>query len=206
MDFQPSRRTQLTTQPTSQRQPYERLRPIKRRRALNRPRLIAAIVSIAILAGIGLYFLKSRQSPTTASPISPQANNTPAQNNQITQSNPTFKVLTPSGKPISWSHLTPPSGTDFYVYTDTINGVAIRVSEQTLPKSLGQDTAGQLAELAKQYNTTRTLTAAGTTIYIGSSIKGQQSLLFTSGQLLIMITSNSLLNDHQWTDYINSLQ
>lgn len=139
--------------------------------------------------------MRSDQSTTTTA-SQPKGN--------ITQGDPTFNALTPNSKNVTWSHLDSPNGDSFYVYTDTINGSSIRVTEQKLPAHLADK--DQLSELAKSYNANRTITAGDITVYIGSTTKGQQSVLFTTQSLLIMITSDSILNDHQWTSYITSLQ
>lgn len=208
MEFKPSRRTQLTGNKPQQSR-YERLAPITvhaPKRRINKKIVFAAV--LIVIAGI--YFVtRSKTTPPPPQPVpqsqSPTTADTKKQGS-ISTDKPDFAALTPGDKDVAWSHLKSPSGDSFYVYTDTVGGAAIRVSQQQLPQNFKGDTSGQLAELAKNYNANRTLIVAGTTIYIGSDTKGQQSLLFTQRSLLIMITCDAVLNDHQWTEYINSLQ
>lgn len=122
----------------------------------------------------------------------------------ITKESPNFAALSPSGKKVEWSRLSPPGSTSFYVYTDTLEGVPIRVSEQTLPDTLKSN--DMVAELAKNYNANRSITVDEVTVYIGTSAKQTQSIIFVKRSLLILITSNDILNDHQWSSYISSLQ
>jgi hypothetical protein len=122
----------------------------------------------------------------------------------ITKESPNFAALSPSGKKIEWSRLSPPGSTSFYVYTDTLEGVPIRISEQTLPDTLKSDDT--VAELARNYNANRSITVDEVTVYIGTSAKQTQSIIFVKRSLLILITSNNILNDRQWSEYISSLQ
>lgn len=122
----------------------------------------------------------------------------------ITKESPNFAALSPSGKKVEWSRLSPPGSASFYVYTDTLEGVPIRISEQALPNNLKSDET--VAELAKNYNANRSIAVDEVTVYIGTSAKQTQSIIFVKRSLLILITSNNILNDHQWSEYISSLQ
>lgn len=198
--FTPSHRTKATATRRHSSQ-YESLRPIKKRR-LSRVVILCLVGALIIVAVFlaGKLGNQAKKSPTTAD----QATTASQPKGNITQGDPIFNALTPNGKNVTWSHLDSPNGDSFYVYTDTINGSSIRVTEQKLPAHLADK--DQLSELAKSYNANRTITAGDITVYVGSTTKGQQSVLFTAQSLLIMITSDSILNDHQWTSYITSLQ
>ena len=135
------------------------------------------------------------------------SNDTQAQDTgKVTQGNPTFPALTPTDKEVTWTHLTPPNSADFYAFSDKLEGVSIRVSEQPLPDKFIDNPSDSLAQLARDYNANRYISINGTTVYIGTSTRGQQSLLFTTDSLLILITADATLNDKQWTDYITSFE
>jgi hypothetical protein len=143
----------------------------------------------------------SHRLATTSTPSS-----NPKDDGQVTQASPDFAALTPTNEDVAWARLAPPNSSSFYAYSDKLEGVAIRVSEQPLPDSFATDPAGELSQLARNYNANRTITVGATTTYIGTSQKGQQSLLFIKNDLLVLITADSTLNDKQWTDYITSLR
>ena len=203
MPYTPSRRPQPARRPGDAR--YERLAPIKRRRI---PRLVVIVLIIA--AGLGAYYGATHrlQRPTATPAPAPGATGSgtgsqPSSSGSVTTGQPSYATVTPSGKTVEWAHLTSPTGESFYAYTDTVSGVSLRVSQQPLPDTLTSTDA--VAALAASYNATRTITAGSTTVYIGSPAKNQQSLLFTTPSLLVTITADGVLNDHQWSDYISSL-
>lgn len=123
---------------------------------------------------------------------------------------PSFETVLPQGKDISelggWNKLTPPNGEPFFVFTDTIDGIGINVSQQPLPEAFKANRDTKIAELAKGYNATETFDANGIKVYIGNSAKGPQSVIFTKNELLVLITSKAKIKNDAWVKYITSLQ
>lgn len=123
---------------------------------------------------------------------------------------PKYQTVLPKDDSIEglggWERVSPPSAAPVYAYTDAIRGVAISVSQQPLPEAFKKDTDAHLSELAKSYNATDKMNADGTTVYIGISAKGPQSALFVKNSLLILIKSQSKIDDKQWITYIDSLE
>ncbi|HSX33891.1 MAG TPA: hypothetical protein VLF91_06165 [Candidatus Saccharimonadales bacterium] len=123
---------------------------------------------------------------------------------------PSYATVLPAGKSITslggWSRISPPGRDPVYAYADSIGGVRIDVSEQPLPANFKSDTATQVANLAQNFNASEKLTVGGTTVYLGTSIQGPQSVILAKQSLLILIKSASTLTVDQWTGYINSLQ
>lgn len=154
--------------------------------------IIGDLILVAALAGLFTWLSFSN------TPSSPD-----------TQSTPPFQTVLPKGKSIEslggWQRLDPPGSDPYYVYVDTIKGTTVRVSEQSLPESFKNDTGKQIADLAKEYNATTTIEASGTTVYIGDSAKGPQSVIFTKKNLLILITSEKKIGNDDWKRYIESL-
>jgi hypothetical protein len=128
--------------------------------------------------------------------------------NQIIE-NLEYQTILPDSKSISslggWKRVSPPKADPVYAYVDTINGVAISVSQQPLPKSFKGNTDDQIAELAKKFNATTKIEADDTKVYIGTSAKGPQSVIFTKDYLLILIKSLKKIDNTSWTTYIKSL-
>ena len=156
----------------------------------------AAIIGTVILLTLGLYYcftLFTQQPPST---------------NQ-TRLNPGYPTVLPSSKTISglggWQRISPPGSEPVYAYADTIDGVAISVSQQPLPVSFKTNTKEQVAELAKKFNATTQVQAGSTTLYIGTSAKGPQSVIFIKETVLILIKSQQKIKDTSWQQYAESL-
>ena len=123
---------------------------------------------------------------------------------------PNYPTVLPNGKSINtlggWKRVSPPKSDPVFSYTDSVDGVPISISEQPLPKAFIEDVDGQVAELAKKFNATNKLTAGSTTVYIGTSSKGPQSIIFTKNNLLILIKSEKIVANSSWVNYIASLR
>lgn len=119
---------------------------------------------------------------------------------------PNYATILPDGKSIAqlggWKRVSPPNKDPVFAYLDTIDGVAISVSEQPLPKSFLNDPAGQTAELAKNYNATDKVMSGATAVYIGTNIKGPQSVVLTKDNVLVLIKSAGKIEDISWTNYV----
>jgi len=123
---------------------------------------------------------------------------------------PDYSTVLPEGKRIEdlggWGRVSPPDKDPVFAYADTIAGVHITVSEQRLPSVFRPDVSGSVADLAKSFSATDAVTVDGKTFYIGTSIKGPQSVILAMDDLLILIKSDSGLTDRQWSSYITALK
>ena len=122
---------------------------------------------------------------------------------------PDFQTVLPGTKSISelggWERISPPEKDPVFAYTDTIGDVPISISQQPLPGSFRNDVNGQVAELAKKFNATTKIETGDTTVYVGTSAKGPQSAILTKDGLLILIKSQSKIDDAAWAEYVKSL-
>lgn len=122
---------------------------------------------------------------------------------------PEYQTVLPGTKPISelggWRRISPPQKDPVFAYADTIGDVSISISQQPLPASFRSDVDGQVAEMAKKFNATTKIDAEGTKVYIGTSVKGPQSAILTKHDLLILIKSQSKIDDVAWVEYVKSL-
>jgi len=120
-------------------------------------------------------------------------------------SSPSFQAVLPAGKSINelggWTRVSPPGEPPAFAYSDSIDDVTVRISEQQLPGG-----SQSVAEIAKGYNATNKITAGKITAYIGTSFKGPQSVIFAKNNLLILIGSTATINNDSWVSYINSLE
>ena len=121
-----------------------------------------------------------------------------------------YQTVTPEGKSAQqlggWQRVSPPDGTPVFAYTDEIDGVPISVSQQPLPEKFFESTDSQLNELAKSFNTTNEIAANGVKVYMGTSSRGPQSVIFIKNGLLILIKSQSKIDDASWARYAESLK
>jgi hypothetical protein len=62
-----------------------------------------------------------------------------------------------------------------------------------------------MTEMARAYNANTKLDADGVRVYLGSSAKGPQSVLFTKNGVLILMKSWATIPDADWITYIKSL-
>lgn len=154
---------------------------------------ITAIVMILtgiVFLGIGIYQAHSSRADETSNL-------------------PNFDPLLPRGKTIEnlggWQKLTSPNGDAFYVFVDTVNGVSVNVSQQLLPGKFKGDVTNKMTEMARAYNANTKLDADGVRVYLGSSAKGPQSVLFTKNGVLILMKSWATIPDADWITYIKSL-
>lgn len=122
---------------------------------------------------------------------------------------PDFHTVLPGTKSINelggWERISPPEKDPVFAYVDTIGDVPVSISQQPLPASFRNDVNGQVAELAKKFNATTKINAGGTTVYVGTSAKGPQSAILTKNDVLILIKSQSKIDDAAWAEYVKSL-
>lgn len=164
------------------------------------------ITGAVVIAGIGIGLLNEplRQQLIAQTPIGGTATTAPTSTEV-----PGFATILPKNKSIDelggWKRISPPNNDPVFAYTDKLDGVPISISQQPLPPAFKADAATQLAELAKKFNATTKLEADGTTIYLGTSAKGPQSVLFVKNDLLIMIKSQNKVSNGAWETYAKSL-
>lgn len=163
-----------------------------RRRLRKRTIIIAGVIAVLIVAGVISLLVANH-----------------AKKHAIIQDTG-YTTILPEGRSIvdlgGWVRVSPEGTTPVYAYNDTLTDIPISVSEQPLPESFKNDSAAKVAELAKSYNASATLAIGDTTIYIGTSAKGPQSVIFTKSNLLVLIKSEKKIEDAAWSSYAASLQ
>ncbi len=128
----------------------------------------------------------------------------PVENNE-----PGYQAILPEGRSIKslggWQRVSPPGKDPVYAYNDRIGDTDISISQQPLPDSFKGSVSTKLSELAKSYNATNKLQAGDTTLYLGVSSKGPQSVIFTKEGLLVLVKSEKKVADSEWSAYVSSL-
>ena len=154
--------------------------------------LIACLMIVATTIGIYLL-LQQRREYVIESAQSPQ-----------------YKTMLPSGKTIQqlggWNRVSPPNTTPVYSYNDTLEGVQIGVTQQPLPEAFKREPELQTSKLAERDNATIKFNAGNTTVYMGNSARGPQSLYLTKNGLLVLVKSQRKISENAWITYIQALQ
>ncbi len=119
-----------------------------------------------------------------------------------------FKPLLPNGK----SEETTASktaldgqGRPIYTFTDKIGNTDLTITEQPLPESLKGETDSKMEKMAKDLYLTDVINASNPKAYLGTSVKGPQTVIFTKNDLLVFIQSQSKIDKDQWSDYVTRL-
>lgn len=129
---------------------------------------------------------------------------------RLERGTPSFPTVLPKGKTAEqlggWTRVSPPQGEAVYAYTDTIDRIPISVSQQPLPAELRQNTAAKVEEMAYSFSATEKMTVGRTTLYIGSSSNGPQSVILVKDDLLVLMKSTAPISSKKWGDYAASLR
>lgn len=174
------------------------------------PRRVYFIMFVlVVIAGIGaftLYLIDQQRKTGTYTTITENGTKV----TELNKEQPTYNTLLPAGKSITdlggWTRVSPPERNAVFAYVDHIGKVQINVSEQPLPDGFKEDLSNQIAYLAKGYHADVKIDANGTDVYIGTSAKGPQSVIFTKNNLLILIKATSQIANDDWATYINALR
>ena len=171
-------------------------------------------ISIAVLllcgltayASIYIYSSLHKSTATVSTAASPQYFH---ETGTLTKGTPSYKTLLPAGKTIDqlggWTRVSPPDRNPVFAFADSIAGTPIIVSEQPLPSDFQTDATEQVSLLAEGYHASKHLKVGDVSVYIGTSAKGPQSVIFTENDLLILIKAQAVISDDHWVGYINSL-
>lgn len=128
----------------------------------------------------------------------------------LTRGIPDYPTILPAGKTIQdlggWTLVSPPDRDPAFAYVDAIGNTQINVSQQPLPDDLKPDTTEKIENLAKAYSANEKITIDGMVVYIGTSEKGPQSVIFSKNDLLILIKSSVRIDSNEWAKYVNSLK
>ena len=166
--------------------------------------IIATIIAIVLLF---IFFPKPKETAQTSTNANSKSS---SKAGVLTKGTPTYKTLLPAGKTIKdfggWTRVSPSNVAPAYAYVDKIGSVPINVSQQQLPDELKDDNSDQIETLASDFKATEKITVGSTTVYIGTSAKGPQSVIFCKANLLILIKSSVQISNDKWADYINLLQ
>ncbi len=97
--------------------------------------------------------------------------------------------------------------TEYVTYTDTLDGTNFTVTQQLVSEDLAQGGDQQVENLAQALPVPAesVLQVNDTKIYIGVSDQNRQALLFTKENILILISTEGLIDEASWVGYVSSL-
>lgn len=174
-----------------------------------RPRL-TGLAALVIAASAGFLVWSPGSTTTEQTPRAGVQGTSTGRPAALQKGTPSYDTLLPAGKSIEslggWTLISPPDRNPVYAYVDSIGGIRVSVSQQPLPADLSKDTARNIEALARGYDADQKFSVGDTTVHIGTSTQGPQSLIFSRGKLLILIKSVAPISDEQWVQYISSLR
>ncbi len=122
---------------------------------------------------------------------------------------PSYDVVLPQRTQINdlggWQRVSPAGSDPIFAYKDTVEEVAISVSQQPLPAAFAGNVDASIKQLADSYSATTMIEAGGTKVYIGRSSRGPQSVIFAKNNTLVLIKSQQTISQAEWIRYINDL-
>jgi hypothetical protein len=168
----------------------------------------AAVLAVVIVSVVSFNLIGGKPDNTVAQ--DPKRQTPAGVLNATDAKSPNFTAILPAGKSIEdlggWARVSPADKDPVFAFTDTVDGVQLNVSQQQLPESLRTNTAQEIAKLAEGFAANEKLVAGDTTAYLGTSIRGPQSVIFVKQNLLILIKSSTKLSNERWIAYITSLR
>lgn len=170
-----------------------RLHAIKRKQWI----LMGSIILLVIISAVTWHLRTYRKTK----PKDPQSVLS------AVQQKPEFKVLAPkdSASAVADDKVHYDSTRKVASFTDTIDNTQVVVSEQPLPESFKDDPEGKTAALAKSINANDVIASSYPKAYLGTSIKGPQTAVFTKNNLLVFIYAPKALDKSAWAEYITKL-
>lgn len=172
---------------------------------LGKKRLAVGVAVLAILGFsiVGSTFYSNRED----------SSNRPGKNGVLAGAAaskvPEYDTVLPLDKTIEelggWARVSPVDKEPVFAYIDTIGDARITVSQQPLPKDFQKDIAASVKALAQQFGANEKLQVRENTAYVGTSIKGPQSVILSTHGLLILIKSDTKVTNERWERYIDSL-
>lgn len=180
-------------------------RPVRRqfaKRSRKQRLLAGSVVAIVVVALIGfMLFAPSSKNGKSNGQTEVLADKTSAVKID-------FKPLLPNGSadqaPTSKTALDG-QGRPIFTFTDKIGATDLTITEQPLPESLKPDTDTKLEKMAKDLYLTEVISTANPKAYMGTSIKGPQTVIFAKDGLLVFIQSQAKIDKDQWADYVTRL-
>ncbi len=116
---------------------------------------------------------------------------------------PPFQVATPK-KDLHSGQVAYDSTKGVAVYSIKLKDRNLVVSQQLLPEGFKSDPTSRLKTLAETIYAKDAIAGKNSTAYLGTSIKGPQTLVFVTNELLVFIKSDGKIDNDQWRTILDS--
>ncbi|MDQ5931978.1 MAG: hypothetical protein QG649_63 [Patescibacteria group bacterium] len=187
--------------------------PIHRPASFYRDRRLVVLCCVSIIIGAATPLIFGRdasQSAVSTKDADQGEPDQPVVAGELKKGTPQFETLIPEDSKIEdyggWTRVSPPNRDPVFAYVDRIGSTPINVSQQQLPQDFKSEPDDQVKDLALGYGASKTLSVDKTTVYVGTSAKGPQSVIFRKGDLLVLIKASAAVADDAWITYIRSLR
>jgi hypothetical protein len=180
--------------PTLPRLPYKRIGLV-----------IVAVAILGTAGWVGYHFVKQAQLHRKQE----EAAHAAALINLPTFSKPNFTPVTPASKPnlaAAGQQAAFDGSKDTYSYVDNFNGTQLTVSQQPLPAAFKTPQQAVTAIAKSLGALTPIITNSGTAYMNTDSRSNYQTIVYSTGGLLIFIQSPFTHAVSDWTNYLNGLK
>lgn len=116
---------------------------------------------------------------------------------------PFSPVLPPSG--IEKEEISYNPERNFAKFDDSIDGIFVSVSQQSMPDDFKNDTENKLTELTKGFQAEKTIQTGSGLAYIKETEQGPETIIFSKFGMLIFIRTGDKVSDRSTIDYIDNL-
>lgn len=115
-----------------------------------------------------------------------------------------FVILTPEGA----SNATTKYDSERKVvsFADKIAGINVIISQQQLPENFKPAVADNVRKMAEQFYANVPLDIKDGSAFLGTSVKGPQTVIINKNNLIIFIQSEKQIDAKDWVNYINTLK
>lgn len=159
-------------------------------------RALIAVMAVGVISAVAVpIYVKKQDNGTTG--VLGQASETPS-----------FKAVLPDGKESETTSdkVAYDAQRKVASYTDMVGGIKVTVSQQALPETFKDSPEEKVKKLAESFAANEVISTSSPTAYLGTSVKGPQTVIFTKNGLLIFIQSAQKIDKPDWAEYITKLQ
>lgn len=182
----------------------------KRRAALYKKRPSKRVIAFGVVVLLVVGGVKM----VTGGPDSDSDNNgtlgAQVSSGSLPEEKPSFSILYPQGKSADntkTARVSPNGSAPAYAYTDGLENISLKVTQQELPERLQKDADVELEKIAKDFQASSIIQVDENKIYHGYNEKTHvQSLIFIKNKRLVFIAASEKISDDSWASYFLSLQ
>ncbi|MBI5357358.1 hypothetical protein HZB74_00700 [Candidatus Saccharibacteria bacterium] len=170
---------------------------------LKNPKTYLIIGFIVFIVGAASFLLINRDNKDNAPSAEQTATTSQVKEEPVSHDPPFSPALPPSG--INKEEVSYNPERNFAKFDDSIDGIAIAVSQQSLPEDFKSDPEAKLEELAKGFEATKIIQTGSGLAYIKETEEGPETIIFKKFDLLVFIRTQNKVSETSVISYINNL-